>query len=185
MRNLTEEYITEKVAKFQASSPAFWLNPFLVAGALLPDPTDSGRIAHSFSWTNIYKVNNKETKGIPTDADLRCSCPSGSLIHVCAEWFKKELQILKPELVLIGVGPAWKKFARELGIAVADAQDRPTLLGDSAVDRLGLGYRPKGIWITNHFSAWAQRRRNSKHGTMILEIRRALRAKCQMLVANC
>ena len=170
VRKLTDRYMTEKVAKFQASNPDFWLIPFLLAGALLPDSTDSSRIAHSFSWTNIYKVNNRETKGIPCDADLRCVCPSGSLIHMCAEWFKKELQILKPELVLMGVGPEEsKKFAKELGIAVADAQGLPTLLDGSAVDRLELGYTPTGIWVTNHFTAWG---RSSKHGTMILEIRR-------------
>jgi hypothetical protein len=172
---VTNTYMKEKVARCRPSSPAFWLNVLLVAGALLPESTESQKVVNSIAWTNIYKVNNYETKnGVPTATELQRAFPDQfRLIGQSAEWFKDELRILKPDLVLLGISDQWKGLAKELELNTDDRNERPTMVNESSLARLGLEYQPSGIWVTNHFTAWSQRLKNREHGTLILEMRKA------------
>jgi hypothetical protein len=173
-RWVTDTYMKEKVGRYQPSSPAFWLNVLLVAGALLPESTESQKLVDSIAWTNIYKVNNSEERnGLPTEADLQRTFPDQfRLIGKSAEWFKHELQVLKPDLVLLGISDQWSVLAKELELNTDHRHERPTMVSESNIARLGLEYQPSGIWLTNHFTAWSQRLKNREHGTLILEMRK-------------
>ena len=175
--SITADYMNERVADFSPRSPAFWLKVLLVAGALLPDTTDPDKIIKSIAWTNIYKVNNRDrSNGVPTRADLKHEFPNGAcLLDQCAEWFKEEVRILRPDLVLLGVSSEWPSFAKALGFDASSDLELPAMLDEASLAQLQLQYRPSGIWVTNHFTAWAQHSRNRRHGTIILDMRKAWR----------
>src|SRR5437763_11766284 len=54
---LTEDYITSKVAPFNTANSAFWVIPFLIAGAFISIESNPQDLAHSFAWSNLYKVS--------------------------------------------------------------------------------------------------------------------------------
>jgi hypothetical protein len=177
---LTNDYITSKVAVFKPANSAFWVVPFLIAGAFSPTNIDPQHLAHSFAWSNVYKVNNSErvngtpTKdGLPTSKDLKCRCDKDfCLLHTSAQWLKREFEILQPDLVLLGITKEWKKVGQALSLPQKDEVRFPMKLDDSQVEQLKLGHRPKGIWVTYHFSSWSTSRKSCEHGKLLLEMRR-------------
>ncbi len=183
---ITDRYMNEMVAEFRPRSPAFWLKVLLVAGALLPDTTEPETIVQSIARTNIYKVNNREkSNGVPTKADLKHKFPNGTcLLDQCAEWFKEEVRILRPDLVLLGVSSEWPQFAKALDIDASSDLELPSMLDEASLVQLELQYSPSGIWVTNHFTAWAQHKRNRRHGTIILDMRKAWRNSQQRCPMN-
>jgi hypothetical protein len=184
--DLTNNYIGSNVAVFKTANSAFWVIPFLIAGAFSPVNIDPENLAHSFAWSNVYKVGNSErakNDGLPTPKDLKCKAAKGlkcrggeefCLIHASAEWLKQEINILQPDFVLLGIGrKEWKKAGQALAIPKKSELELPIKLSDSEIKQLDLRYKPKGIWVTYHFSSWSARYKDGQHGKLLLEMRKS------------
>lgn len=175
---LTSKYVKSKVAIFGPASHAFWTVPLLIAAAFISPDASPDRLAGSLAWSNVYKVNNlRSPNGLPSTKDLKCRCDDRRfcLSHSSLRGLGREIEILRPDFVLLGVTHEWKKLAKALSIPL-EGGDRqfPLKLTDSEIGRMiepvKLSCAPKGIWLTYHFSAWGQ---NCKHARTLLEMRRA------------
>jgi len=95
-------------------------------------------------------------------------------MHRCAEWFRRELRLLQPDIVLLGISGEWPCLAAALQLPIDGSSTLPSRVPDAVISKLQLGYHPSGIWITNHFSAWNSRAAGLRHGDLILQIRQRL-----------
>jgi hypothetical protein len=175
---LTQDYVRKRVANLTAYRPEFWLVPMLVSGTFVSPQMNPHQLVESFAWTNLYKICNRSNEkkgGLPTKQDLEWQYSEGvSLLHQSALWLMDEIETLKPHLVILGISDEWPGVTEVLKIHV-DTKDRlPMMLNDSQVVDLKLSYRPKGIWVTYHFSRWMGSKRNGAHGRLLLEMRKAL-----------
>jgi hypothetical protein len=176
-RNLTDEYVREKVALCKSRSN-FWTVPFLIAGALLPE-IQPKQIANSIAWSNLYKVNIRRDKdkkdGLPQPEDLQkcretletCSLPC-CLKHYSAKCLQKEIQILTPDILLLGIGKSWNDLDKTFqGSTREKRANGPPMRLTKNSQLTGA----KAVWITYHFSQWD---RSPEHGKLIWEFRKAL-----------
>ena len=176
--SLTGEYI-KSVAAFNPATDGFWTIPLLITAAFTPrEPAPhqlaGDQLTGALAWSNIYKVN---ANGLPSKDDLRCRCGSGFCFsHSSLRSLGREIEILRPDFVLLGIAHEWEKLAKALSIPL-ERGDRqfPVKLKDSEVERmiepLKLSFAPKGIWLTHHFAKWGQ---NCEHARALLEMRQAL-----------
>jgi hypothetical protein len=171
--SLTSEYIKSKVATFKPASPAFWTIPLLITGAFIPKDAVPHQLVGALAWSNLYKVNNSgSSNGLPSKEHLKCRCDEFCLVHSSVRWLRREIEILQPDFVLLGISHEWTTIAKALSIPLKGRDPGfPVKLKDSEIGLLKLGFVPKGIWVTYHFSSW---NRNCKHGRLLLEMRQAL-----------
>jgi hypothetical protein len=175
-RKLTQDYVRKRVANLTPYRPEFWLVPMLISGALVPSQIDTRQLVESFAWSNLYKVCNlfnEKKGGLPTQKDLEWTFPDGvSLLHQSALWLRHEIDTLQPHLVVLGISDEWLRIAEVLKVRGNGKCKFPKRLDESQVADLKLGYCPKGIWITYHFSRWMGSERNGAHGGLLLEMRK-------------
>jgi hypothetical protein len=106
---------------------------------------------------------------------LEWQYPDGvSLLHQSALWLRYEIQTLQPHIVILGIRDEWPKVAEVLRVQGNGECEFPMKLAESQVGDLKLGYCPKGIWVTYHFSRWMGSEKNGAHGRLLLEMRKAL-----------
>jgi hypothetical protein len=161
-------------------SHAFWTIPLLVAGALLPIHTKEKRLIDSIAWTNLYKVTaigETTQRGPPAVAyrvpksrpclkpGEKCNC----IDCTSTRWLVKEIEILKPHVVLVGLGRIWKNVARCLQLS--ETPKFPSSLTAMLRRKIPQNENLKSAWLTYHFSQWGQA---CEHGTIVFRIRKAL-----------
>jgi hypothetical protein len=171
---LTDKYMEQRVASFQPASPEFWMIPLLIKGAFVAPNLAPEKLAGALAWSNLYKLNNSRcSNGIPSKQDLNCRCHAEfCLIHSCLQWLRREIEILQPDFVLLGIAHEWETIAKALSLPLNGYKSRfPLKLNDSQVEELTPGWRPKAVWVTYHFSSW---NRNCDHGRLVLDMRQAL-----------
>lgn len=180
--SVTRDYVTTKVAKFKTARPEFWMVPLLITSAFVPASMEPGQVVNSLAWSNLYKVcfaGRASGNGLPNRRDLQCTCSPERgfcLRHDSAEWLTREIDILQPHLVLLGIRECWDDLADALALACDSQCDLPLKLGDADMEKWsnrGLNHKPNGVWVTNHFSAWSGR---ASHGRVLLEMKKAISA---------
>jgi hypothetical protein len=150
----TENYI--QLVQQQATNDAFWLVPLLLAGGLLQHVTQYPQVFEHIAWTNLYKITDM-INGLPMP---------GPIDVVSREWLKKEISILSPDVILLGLGPDGIRLFQGCQV-----DNLPRAL--QGVEREVLEIPDSSIaWLTWHFSAWANRA--ERHGDVLFQIRAAL-----------
>lgn len=169
---LTHDYVTNIVANSRQENPAFWVIPFLIAAAFSPVNSTLENLAHSFAWSNLYKVNDSKRKNFPPRKAMRQPCGDNfCLLEKSVRWLKQEIEILKPDFVLLGIGKKeWNQIKGELPTLENTYRGLPMKVLES---RNAVGHSPLGIWVTYHFSRWTANQRENQHGSLLFEMKKA------------
>jgi len=172
---IASNYIKSSIRTFDAASPAFWTIPLLMTSAFVPYDLPPEKLSEVFAWSNLYKVNSLRLEGLPDDQDLSCpyvgvTCQRESfcLIHSSLQWLRREIEILQPDFVLLGITYEWERIAKLFPQPRKDELTFPRRLTDSELTQLSPNCTPTAIWVTYHFSQW---NRNCEHGKLLLEMR--------------
>ncbi len=186
------DYVEQNLRRLQPKGPAFWTIPFLIAGALLPLNTDC--LIERIAWSNLYKVDeivdppkkrgttgqrSKEPKKIfrvPSSdscgAPLAQKCSEPGCIHCkSSDWLRKEIEILDPDVLLLGVGASWKFLGPRWEAFAGIKTGFPIPITDEIKKLVPNMKRLKSAWLTSHFSAWQWK---CQHGEVLLRIRKHL-----------
>jgi len=185
-RTIINQYVTANVASLRPASPAFWLLPLMMTNALVPEISEAHEFVNHIAWSNLYKTCRNVGNGVPTKKQMMQGCSDGfRLRDQCASWLIDEIRILKPNIVLLGIGKQWRYFAEHISALNRHAEEKPPFrIPDDTVKELKLGYEPECVWLTYHFSAWTtapsdQNRVNFEwsHGDVIADLirRRSMR----------
>lgn len=182
-RDVVDEYVTKSVGSLRPASPNFWLVPLMMTSALVPEIREARDFVNHIAWSNIYKTCRDVGNGVPTKNQLMKSYGDGFVLRdQCANWLIEEVEILKPDIVLLGIGSQWRYFAEYIAPLKQYATQKPPFqLPTLTVRELKLECEPC-IWVTYHFSAWTATPKDRtefewNHGEVIADLIRRCRNK--------
>jgi hypothetical protein len=146
--------------------------PFFIAGAISPRDIDESEIFSRVAWSNFYKISFVQGNEEPWryEVPIPTRCLSRAQECLCTDCFSvrhltDEIAILNPDIVLLGLGERWNRFAPYLGFT---GNERFPF--DITEMLRAIAPNIKIALVTAHFSMW---RDNCENGLLALRIRMA------------